>query len=259
MGAAGRGARKGGARRGGEGPRRALVTGAGRGIGRAVALALAEDGFDVTVHYRESEKAAREVAEEVEKLGRKAKLLRFDVAERDAAAAALAADLAADGPYWGVVCNAGVRADSSFPALSGDAWDRVLRTNLDGFFNVLHPLVMPMVRAHRGGRVVVLSSLAGIAGNRGQVNYSASKAGLIGATKALAQELAKREITVNCVAPGLVETEMIEGAALEELRKRIPMQRLGTAAEVAGVVAFLFSERASYVTGQVISVNGGML
>jgi 3-oxoacyl-[acyl-carrier protein] reductase len=158
-----------------------------------------------------------------------------------------------------VVLAAGVHSDAAFPALTGDAWDRVLRTNLDGFYNVLRPLVMPLVRMHDGGRIVSISSVAGLVGNRGQVNYSASKAGLHGATKALALELARRAITVNCVAPGLVETEMLAGAPVDELRKLVPLQRLGRPDEIASLVVYLFSEGAGYLTGQVISVNGGML
>ncbi len=240
-------------------PRRVLVTGGSRGIGRAICLALAKDGFDVTINYRSNSAAADEVAGAVGRLGRVAVPLAFDVGDREASAAALTADLAAHGPYYGVVCNAGIRADAPFPSIKPDDWDRVLRTNLDSFYNVLQPLTMPIIRARRGGRVVAVTSLAGLTGNRGQVSYSASKAGLIGAAKSLAHELAKRNITVNCVAPGLIETEMLEGADIESIAGMIPMQRLGKPDEVAAVVSFLFSEGAAYITGQTISVNGGML
>ncbi|MDJ0846878.1 MAG: 3-oxoacyl-ACP reductase FabG [Myxococcota bacterium] len=238
--------------------RRVLVTGASRGIGRAIAAALARAGFGVTVNYRERRDAAEKTCAAIREAGGEAALLPFDVADRGACAKALEADLAAHGPFYGVVCNAGVHADAAFPALDGEAWDRVLRTNLDGFYNVLRPLVMPMVRARRGGRIVSIASASGVTGNRGQVNYSASKAGLIGATRSLALELAKRRITVNSVAPGFIETDMLEGLATEELARLVPMQRLGTPEEVAAVVGFLFSDDASYVTGQVVSVNGGL-
>lgn len=238
--------------------RRVLVTGASRGIGRAVALRLARDGYDVAVNYLRSKAAAEQLVSEVQALGRSAVPLGFDVADREACAGALAADIEAHGAYWGAVLNAGLHRDAPFPGLSAEAWDQVLRTNLDGFYNVLHPLVLPMVRGRRGGRIVAMSSLSGITGNRGQVNYSASKAGLIGATKALAQELAKRKITVNCVAPGWIDTDMLGDVDRDELAKLVPVQRLGTPEEVAAAVAFFFSEDAAYCTGQVLQVNGGI-
>ena len=238
--------------------RRALVTGASRGIGRAVAVALGRAGFSIAVGYHTAEDAAEQTAASVRELGAEATTLRLDVADREATAKVLAAELESHGGFYGIVCNAGIHSDAAFPALSGEAWDRVLRTNLDGFYNVVQPLVMPMVRAREGGRIVTISSVAGLMGNRGQVNYAASKAGLHGATKSLAQELAKRRITVNCVAPGLIETEMIDGAVPDDLKKKIPMHRLGRPEEVADTVAFLFSDSASYITSQVISVNGGM-
>jgi 3-oxoacyl-[acyl-carrier protein] reductase len=238
--------------------RRVLVTGASRGIGRAIALALARAGFAIAVNYRERRDAAEETLARIQEAGGDATPLAFDVADRAACKEALEADLAAHGSYYGVVCNAGVHADAPFPGLSDQAWDRVVRTNLDGFYNVLRPLVMPMVRARSGGRIVTITSTSGVMGNRGQVNYSASKAGVIGATRSLALELAKRNITVNSVAPGLIETDMTEGLPVDEMAKLIPMRRLGTPEEVAAVVAFLFSDEAAYVTGQVISVNGGL-
>jgi 3-oxoacyl-[acyl-carrier protein] reductase len=239
-------------------PRRVLVTGASRGIGRAIALALARDGFDLALNYFRSKAEAESAAAEIETLGQQAVPLCFDVSDREACEQAITADIDSRGAYWGAVSNAGVHSDAPFPGLTGDAWDHVIRTNLDGFFNALHPVVMPMVRSRRGGRIITISSLAGLAGNRGQVNYSASKAGLIGATKSLAQELAKRQITVNCIAPGWIETDMLEGVDAETVAKMVPLRRLGTPEDVASTASFLMSPGAAYITGQVISVNGGI-
>jgi len=235
-----------------------LVTGSSRGIGKAIALRLARDGYQVVVHCRSRRDEADAVAAGINEAGGAARVLQFDIGEREAASAALLADIEAHGCYYGVVCNAGIARDNAFPAMSGEDWDQVLGTNLDGFFNVLNPLVMPMVQRRKPGRIVTMASVSGLVGNRGQVNYSAAKAGIIGATKALALELAKREITVNCVAPGLIETEMLGDVALDEVMKLIPARRVGRPEEVAAAVSYLLSEDAGYVTRQVISVNGGL-
>ncbi|MBB34041.1 MAG: 3-oxoacyl-ACP reductase FabG [Hirschia sp.] len=238
--------------------RRVLVTGASKGIGRAIAVRLAKRGFALTVHYGGDQTGAEETAELVQDAGGQADIVGFDVSNRDETGAALQSILSEKGAFWGVVSNAGVTRDNAFPAIEGEDWDKVLRTSLDGFYNVVHPLTMPMVRARKGGRIVAMSSVSGVMGNRGQVNYSAAKAGLIGAAKALAVELASRKITVNAVAPGLIETSMTEEVR-PEVMAAIPMKRAGTTQEVAATVDFLMSPEAAYITRQVIGVNGGLI
>jgi 3-oxoacyl-[acyl-carrier protein] reductase len=238
--------------------RSVLVTGASKGIGRAIALRLAAAGFPVTVHYGRDAAAADAVLAEIVSAGGVGRTVGFDIADREACRATLEDICEKHGAFWGVVLNAGIARDNAFPAITGKDWDAVLHTNLDGFYNVLHPLVMPMIRLRDGGRIVTLSSVSGLIGNRGQVNYSASKAGIIGATKALAMELAKRNITVNCIAPGVIETAMTQSLPEDEVKSMIPMRRFGKPHEVAGLAEFLLSDDAAYITRQVISVNGGL-
>jgi 3-oxoacyl-[acyl-carrier protein] reductase len=237
--------------------KRVLITGASRGIGRAIALAAAEAGYEITAHYHRNEEAALSLRDTLRAAGRDADLLRFDTADRAACGAALEAYTKERGAFWGIVLNAGIASDNVFPALRDEQWDAVVDTNLGGFYNVLKPLILPLCRKRRG-RIIAVTSVSGLIGNPGQVNYSASKAGIIGAAKALALELAGRSITVNCIAPGIIQTDMIKNAPLETILPAIPLGRLGTPEEVAALAVFLLSESASYITRQVISVNGGL-
>lgn len=235
-----------------------LVTGSSRGIGKAIALKLAKNNYSVVVHCRSEREAAEAVQQEIIDAGGQARVLQFDVSDRGQSRLILEEDIAQHGAYYGVVCNAGIIRDAAFPAMTGEQWDDVIHTNLDSFYNVLNPITMPMVRRRKPGRIVTLASVSGLIGNRGQANYSAAKAGIIAASKSLALELAKREITVNCVAPGFIETEMTDDAPVEEALKLIPARRAGKVEEVAALVNFLISSESSYITRQVISVNGGM-
>lgn len=235
-----------------------LITGSSRGIGKETALYLAKNGFDIVLHCNSNIDMAKVVQEEIKTIGADARILQFDLKNRKQCFDVLSGDIEKNGVYFGVVLNAGIAKDNVFPIMEESEWDDVLDTNLGGFYNVLKPVIMPMIEKRVKGRIVTMSSVSGLAGNRGQVNYSASKAGIIGATKALSLELAKRGITVNCIAPGVIDTEMIKDIPVDEVKKMIPMRRLGQAREVASLVNYLMSEDASYITGQVISVNGGL-
>jgi 3-oxoacyl-[acyl-carrier protein] reductase len=235
-----------------------LVTGASSGIGRAIAVRLAVDGYTIAAHYGRNREGAETTRDSIAAAGGSCRLLSFDISDADETRAAIECDMEANGAYYGVVCNAGITRDGAFPMLGEEDWHRVIDVNLNGLYNVLHPVVMPMLRRRKPGRIVTISSVSGIMGNRGQVNYSASKAGIIGATKSLAVELAKRKITVNCVAPGLIESEMTEDLPIDKMLEAVPMQRVGKPEEVAAAVAFLCSPDAAYITRQVLSPNGGL-
>jgi len=235
----------------------ALITGGSRGIGAAIACTLAADGFPVLLNYLRNTERAQAVVDKIEAAGGSARLCPFDVRDTKACRDALQAEVDQGNHIGVVVNNAGVLQDGPFPSMELDAWESVTRTTLDGFFNVTQPLVMPMARK-RWGRIVNIASVSGVIGVRGQANYSAAKAGLIGATRSLAQELAKRKVTVNAVAPGLIETEMIANVEMEHVLPRIPARRLGQPEEVAALVRFLVSDEAAYITGQVIGINGGL-
>lgn len=238
--------------------KKVLVTGASGGIGRAIALDVAKAGYYVICHYNRGQEKAEKLLEEIKNSGGQGELVQFDITDREDCRTKLSALTVKHGALWGIVSNAGIAKDNTFAGLSGNEWDSVVHTNLDSFYNVLNPLVMPLCRKKKG-RIITIASVSGIMGNRGQTNYSASKAGIIGATKALAMELASRSITVNCIAPGLIETDMIKDAPMDMILQTIPMKRAGKPSEVSALALFLLSEEAGYITRQVISVNGGLI
>ena len=238
--------------------KRILITGASRGIGRAAAILLVQNGYEVIINYNSNEEKALEVLKIAKEYSPNSKILKFNIKNREECQKIITEDIEKNGIYYGIVLNAGIAKDNVFPVMQDNEWDDVIGTNLGGFYNVLKPIIMPMISAKVKGRIITISSISALSGNRGQVNYSASKAGIIGATKSLALELAKREITANCIAPGIIETDMIKDVPIDEVKKLIPMKRVGKPEEIASLINYLMSENASYITGQVISVNGGL-
>lgn len=238
--------------------KRVLITGSSRGIGKSIAQVLARDGFSVVLHGRTMSEHLQKNLAELSNEFPETSVLVFDVIDRQHSKQVLEEDIAENGAYYGVVLSVGIHRDQPFPAMTDEAWDEVLKVDLDGFYNVLRPLVLPMIQLRAGGRIVPIASLSGVVGNRGQVNYSAAKAGLIGAAKALAREVAKRKITVNCVAPGAIATDMIDEELAAHMLKQIPMNRLGKPQEVAAAVSYLFSPNAEYMTGQTLVLSGGL-
>ena len=234
-----------------------LITGASRGIGRETALYLASNGYDLVLHCNKNLQKLEDLQKEIEKFGVKTRTLQFDISDREESKTKLLEDIEKNGVYYGVVLNAGIAKDNPLPAMEDEEWDSVINTNLNGFYNVIRPIILSLIQ-NRSGRIVALSSVSGLTGNRGQVNYSASKAGIIGAVKALSREVAKRKITVNCVAPGIIETDMTSELPQEIVKEYVPMGGSGSPKEVASLINYLMSEDAGYITGQVISVNGGM-
>lgn len=238
--------------------KRALVTGGSGGIGSAICRQLAADGFDVIVHANRHLETAQAVVDAIQAAGGQAQALAFDITDAAATATALEA-LLAQGPIQVLVNNAGIHDDAIFPGMQLGQWQRVIDVSLNGFFHVTQPLMMPMIRT-RWGRIINITSVAAVAGNRGQVNYAAAKGALHSATKSLALELASRGITVNAVAPGIIDTAMSQGSfSADDIARMVPMKRAGRADEVADLVSFLASERAAYISGQIISINGGMI
>lgn len=235
-----------------------LITGSSRGIGKACAIYLAKNGFDIVLHCNKNISKAEEVLTEIKEIGVNGRILQFDIKDRNSCREAISSDITTHGCYYGTVLNAGIAKDNVFPIMEDEEWDDVINTNLGGLYNILKPIVMAMIEERIKGRIVAMSSISGLRGNRGQVNYSASKAGIIGAVKALSLELAKRKITVNAIAPGIIDTDMIQDIPQDEVKKLIPMKRFGKPEEVASLVNYLMSEDAGYITGQVISVNGGL-
>ena len=235
-----------------------LITGSSRGIGKACAIYLAKNGFDIVLHCNKNISKAEKVLTEIKEIGVNGRILQFDVKDRNACREVISNDITTHGCYYGTVLNARIAKDNVFPIMEDEEWDDVINTNLGGFYNILKPIVMAMIEDRIKGRIIAMSSISGLKGNRGQVNYSASKAGIIGAVKALSLELAKRKITVNAIAPGIIDTDMIQDIPQDEVKKLIPMKRFGKPEEVASLVNYLMSEDAGYITGQVISVNGGL-